>query len=632
MTLITLSGNYGYTMYRVGGLAAYSTIDATGASWIESNSANPMPDADTSYLEGSGKLNEHPFVVDSAGYGLTIKGGAVWGEVPQYSDWQYSYNNSAAIRIDGAPGVIIDDWRIDKAWDGVRIRGNSGDFLIDDMHMSNVRDDAIENDFGLSGTVRDSLFDGVMVGMALVNATNPDASGNTITFENVMMRNQSYLYNGEMTHGGFFKTNTDAPQTTPDIRLINSVFAIEDVTPMHLSRLKLAWDNVVESRGNVFLNLSDTPLPSTYPKPPAGFTILQGQAARDYWDKAKAAWIANHDGVGDVALTPLPPLPGSTTTSPTPPPPPPPTTTTTSPGVTFNDFNGDGRSDILWRQAGGQMTEWLGQKNGTLLANPGAALPQLDSGSKIVASGDFNGDGRDDILSRNSAGDIAEWCGQSNGSLAVNAGVVPSKIDLNWQVAGSGDFNGDGRDDILWRHGSGEMVKWLGQSDGKFATAAVPTKVDSSWTAAGTADFNGDGLEDILWRHTSGELAEWIAKADGRFVNNGIATKVDNSWKIAGTGDFNGDGRDDILWRHTSGETAEWLGQVNGTFANNAKGASKGVGNDWTITGTGDFNGDGRDDIFWLHASGATSDWLGQADGSFVNNGSSGQLPPDWLF
>ena len=634
MTTITLSGNYGYTVYRVGGLASYSTIDATGASWIESNSANQMPDADTSYSEGSGTINTHPFIIDSAGYGLTIKGGAIWGEVPQYSDWQYTYNNSAAIRIDGAPGVIIDDWRIDKAWDGVRLRGDSGNFLIDDMHMSNVRDDAIENDFALTGTVRDSLFDGVFVGMALVNETNPDASSHTITFENVMMRTQSFLYNGEMTHGSFFKTNTNAPETTPDIRLINSVFAIDDVTPIHIARLKLAWDNVVESHGNVFLNLSDTPLPSSYPKPPAGFTILQGQAARDYWANSKAAWLANHDGVGDLALTPLPSLTGAPVaviTAPAPTTTVVSTTTTASASVIMNDFNGDGRSDILWRQTGGQLIEWLGQKNGSLLANGSVSFNQVDNSWKIAASGDFNGDGRDDILWRHTLGELAEWTGQSTGGLTLNAGAV-TKLDTSWVAAGSGDFNGDGRDDVLWRHSSGEMAQWLGQADGKFANNGVATKVDSSWTVAGVGDFNGDGREDVLWRHSSGELAEWLAQADGRFVNNGVATKVDTSWKIVGTGDFNGDGRDDILWRHTSGETAEWLGLANGTFANNARGGSKAIGTDWTVTGIGDFNGDGRDDLFWHHTSGATTEWLGQADGSFGNNGASSPVPTDWMF
>lgn len=628
MTNITLTGDYGYAVYRVGGLSSYSTIDATGASWIQSNSANQMPNANTSYLVGSGQINTHPFIIDSAGYGLTIRGGTIWGEVPQYSDWQYTYNNSAGIRIDGAPGVIIDDWRIDKAWDGIRIRGNSADFLIDDLHISNVRDDAIENDFALSGTVRDSLFDGVFVGMGLVNSTNPDASGNKITFENVMMRSQSFLYNGEMTHGSFFKTNTDAPATTPDIHLINSIFAIDDVTPIHVARLKLAWDNVVESRGNMFLNLSDTPLPSSYPRPPSGFTILQGQQARDYWARAKEAWLANHDGVNDLALTPLPALAGTgdgPVIAPVPV-----AGTTKKNNVRFEDFNGDGRSDVLWRQSGGQLVEWLGEANGTLVANAALALARVDNSWTIVASGDFNGDGRDDILWRHALGDFAQWSGQADGGLAAIA-AAPAKLDSSWQAAGSADFNGDGRDDILWRHSSGEVAAWLAQADGKFANGGVAAKVDASWTVAGTGDFNGDGFGDVLWRHLSGELAEWTGRADGRFLNNGIAVKVDNSWKIAGTGDFNGDCRDDILWRHTSGETAEWLGQANGSFVNNLKGASKAVGNDWTITGTGDFNGDGRDDIFWHHTSGATSSWLGQADGSFVNIGSSGTVPTDWL-
>jgi Ca2+-binding RTX toxin-like protein len=71
----------------------------------------------------------------------------------------------------------------------------------------------------------------------------------------------------------------------------------------------------VESHGNVFLNLSNTPLPSTYPKPPAGFTILQGQEARDYWAASKAAWLDNHDGTPYADVTPLPPIPGGGTTS-----------------------------------------------------------------------------------------------------------------------------------------------------------------------------------------------------------------------------------------------------------------------------------------------------------------------------
>ena len=341
---IKLTGNYGYNTSTVKGLAANTTIDAEGATWIVANSANQHPDANTSYLEGSGTINTYAFIVYSAGSGLTLKGGTVWGEVPLTSDWIYTYNNSAAIRIEYAASATIDSWRIDRAWDAIRIAPHSENFLINDVHLSNIRDDAIENDFKQSGIIRDSLIDGALAGISLVNSSHVDGSANTVTLENTFIRLQTYLQDGEMTHGSPFKTDTDAPGTIPDIRLINSVIAIEDPTHNGIAKLALAWEHVVESSGNVFLNLSDTPLNSNYPLPPAGFVILQGQEARDYWDQVEAAWLANHDGVGDVAVTPLPPLPGQVdpAPAPTPEPTPPPA----------NIISGTSGSDTLFGTAG----------------------------------------------------------------------------------------------------------------------------------------------------------------------------------------------------------------------------------------------------------------------------------------
>lgn len=337
MTYITLSQNYGYTPYSVSNLAAGSVIDATNASWIVDNSRNDSPDATHLSTSGTGQLNTYPFKVANAGSGLVIKGGEIWGQVPQQSDWQYTYTNSAAIRVENAPNVVIDDWRLDKTWDAIRIANGTSNFLIDDTHVSNARDDVVENDYVMGGTIRDSLFDGVFSGISLGDSDHYDGSMNTIKLDGVFMRMQSYLFEGRVTHVSPFKTDTGAPQTTPDIRIVNTVIAIEDPNHQSQARLKIAWDHVVESHGNVFLNLSDTPLPSSYPKPPAGFTILQGQEARDYWAASKAAWLDNHDGTPYADVTPLPPLPGAgatsspstpTTSSPTPTVPTTPTTTT----------------------------------------------------------------------------------------------------------------------------------------------------------------------------------------------------------------------------------------------------------------------------------------------------------------
>jgi Ca2+-binding RTX toxin-like protein len=315
MTYITLDKDYGYTPYSVSGLSSGSVIDATKASWIEDNSSIDYPDATHSTTSGTGQISTYPFKVKDAGSGLVVKGGHIWGQVPQDSDWQYTYNNSAGIRVENTPNVVIDDWRLDKTWDAIRIAGGASNFLINDTHVSNARDDAVENDYVMGGTIRDSLFDGVFSGISLGDANHYDGSMNTVKLDGVFMRMQSYLFKGQVTHVSPFKTDTGAPQTTPDIRIVNSVIAIEDPNHASQARLKLAWDHVVESHGNVFLNLSNTPLPSTYPKPPAGFTILQGQEARDYWAASKAAWLDNHDGTPYADVTPLPPIPGGGTTS-----------------------------------------------------------------------------------------------------------------------------------------------------------------------------------------------------------------------------------------------------------------------------------------------------------------------------
>ncbi|HEV2043409.1 MAG TPA: M10 family metallopeptidase C-terminal domain-containing protein, partial [Sphingomicrobium sp.] len=75
-------------------------------------------------------------------------------------------------------------------------------------------------------------------------------------------------------------------------------------------------------------------------------------------------------------------------------------------------------------------------------------------------------------------------------------------------------------------------------------------------------DFNGDGRSDILWRNVDGQLSNWLGQANGGFVQNNAnaATVVPIAWAVAGTGDFNGDGRDDILWRNTDGTLSNWLG------------------------------------------------------------------------
>jgi hypothetical protein len=89
---------------------------------------------------------------------------------------------------------------------------------------------------------------------------------------------------------------------------------------------------------------------------------------------------------------------------------------------------------------------------------------------------------------------------------------------------------------------------------------------------------------------------------------------------VVGTGDFNGDGITDMIWRDQSGVVTDYLGTHTGGMTDNAAHFWFNPGTSWAIVGTGDYNGDGIDDIMWRHSSGVVTDYLGNADGSFTDN------------
>ena len=269
---IHLADDYRYDDFRIAGIES-TVIDASDAHWIVSNLGD--------------QLNLYPVVVaDSAG--VTLIGGTIDGEVPLDIDRVDAYVNSAAIFVRGTQGAVIQDWTITQAWDGIRVRG-SDHFTIENVWITDIRDDAIENDDGLSGTVRDSLFDGVFVAMSTADdKTPPTGPRNVVTFDNVLIRMEESLNEGKVTHLSPFKV-TDM---SPAMKIYNSVIAIENVRHAGRNRLKLAWEKTIDASGNYFLNLSDDPLPRRYPLPTKGFTILEGEEARAFWDAARSDWIA----------------------------------------------------------------------------------------------------------------------------------------------------------------------------------------------------------------------------------------------------------------------------------------------------------------------------------------------------
>jgi hypothetical protein len=344
MATVTLTGDYGYKEYWIKSVSG-TTYDATNA------------DFHVAAKENVPAIN----IYDSKG--IVINGGEIWGEISQTGNWTDIYAHmSTGFRISNSPDTTIRNVTIDGTWDGIRFipddslnvaNGNSNNWLIEDVHMTNIRDDAIENDFAATGTLRDSLLDGVFSAFGTVN--DQSAHG-TLTVDDSIIVMKNFLKDGEMTHGSPFKFNTATPGNNPDLHIVNSIIAVSDPTHNGFARLKEAWSHLSESSGNYYLNLSDTKLPSNYPLPPKGFTILQGQEARDFLASHKAQWLAEHNGTqAPTTADPAPsdPTPTApTTTAPT----------TTAPVPTSSDhvINGTSSGDSLKGTSGNDFIYGLG--------------------------------------------------------------------------------------------------------------------------------------------------------------------------------------------------------------------------------------------------------------------------------
>jgi sugar lactone lactonase YvrE len=276
---------------------------------------------------------------------------------------------------------------------------------------------------------------------------------------------------------------------------------------------------------------------------------------------------------------------------------------------TRSDFHGDRKSDILWRNQGAGATgeNYIYSMDGTtILGTEGYLRTVAEQSWKIVGLGDFDGDGKADILWRNTASGENYIYFMDGTTIKPGEGYIRTVADQDWQVAGIGDFDGDGKADIFWRNSTtGE--NYIYSMDGlsiKPSEGYLRTVADTNWQIVGVADFDGGGKASILWRNsTSGE--NYLYPMDGltiRPTEGYVRTVADTNWELKGVGDFDGDGRADILWRHAlSGQNYIYI--MNGNTIQGSEGYVRTVADlNWQIVAVGDYDGDGKSDILWRNA------------------------------
>jgi Ca2+-binding RTX toxin-like protein len=196
--------------------------------------------------------------------------------------------------------------------------------------------------------------------------------------------------------------------------------------------------------------------------------------------------------------------------------------------VTLGDFNGDAASDVLLQNnlTGQAEIVFLNTKTGDATGTIGSIAPIAAPGAgfKAVSSGDFNGDGRSDILWQNTT------TGQTsvtlmNGSDILDSGSPTDAADPNLVAIGTGDFNGDGKSDILFQNATDKSaVIWTmdGTQHTGTQTIAKPGNANQAYTVVGAEDINGDGFSDILWQFNANSYASLMSGTGTTLPGSGI--------------------------------------------------------------------------------------------------------------
>ncbi|MET4726603.1 hypothetical protein ABIE09_000374 [Lysobacter enzymogenes] len=282
------------------------------------------------------------------------------------------------------------------------------------------------------------------------------------------------------------------------------------------------------------------------------------------------------------------------------------------------DLDGDRKSDLIWRQpALGYLATW--RMDGAARAS--GASYAVGSAWRVVVSGDYNGDGRTDLVWTDGS-NMQMWRNDGNGAYT---GLPMQAYPSGYRAVASADVNGDGKADLIWQDDSDYyLAVWL--MDGASTVGGQAVRLSSScWIVLGAGDFDGDGRADLLLSDDL-DLHMYFGQRDGRLVKSGLGVgSYPRQWTLAGIGDADGDGRSDLFWRHAgAGYLAQW--RMLGKYR--SAGYSYPVGGDWRVLDVADHDGDGRADLIWTDGKNMQR-WKSQGAGNFSGEAMS-DYPAGW--
>jgi uncharacterized protein YkwD len=235
----------------------------------------------------------------------------------------------------------------------------------------------------------------------------------------------------------------------------------------------------------------------------------------------------------------------------------------------------------------------------------------------FTLSPDLDGDRYGEVLAvKASTGQLLRFGANAQGSTPVTGALLANGL-CGQRVFGPGDWNGDGKADVVTVDRSGYMWLYAGNGHG---TVGARTEIGHGWTPfriIPAGDLTQDGANDMLAIDAQGRL--WLYAGNGKGGWKGQPKQVGQGWvglELYAAGDLNGDGMNDILAILPDSTLWAYSGRGNGTFS-----APKQVGRGWgafELAAGADLNGDGRADIVGRNnATGELFYYRGNGGGSF---------------
>ena len=231
-----------------------------------------------------------------------------------------------------------------------------------------------------------------------------------------------------------------------------------------------------------------------------------------------------------------------------------------------------------------------------------AASVFLVAAGPIADAADFNGDGKQDIVWRAHSGKPVVW--QMDGLTPASRATLPTAPDAASAIVGAGKFFSGGAGGILWINSSHELSLW-GVSNGAITqSCVVASGIDAGWSLLGIGDLDGNGIDDVLWRLPNGTVNAYLMNGCVAPATITLNATANAAWTFAGIGtvaDNQNHPKGGVFWRDSNGDVILW--RLNGTSVF-SKTLSAGAYATWSVGAIADFDGDGFSDILWHDAGG----------------------------